>query len=68
MTHTDEIVKRAIGSGLHTIAEVATIEQLTEASVAVSVEYLAKNGIIFCAKSSGRWWLSEGHSVIVRAA
>ena len=68
MTRTDEIVKRAFERGLHTIEEIAAIEQLTKASVAVSVEYLAVNGIIFYAKSSGRWWLSERRAVIVRAA
>ena len=68
MTCTDVMVRDAVSHGLHTVDEVATIHQLTPASVTVSLEVLAKSGIVFMSRESGRWWKSERGSMIVRAA
>lgn len=76
MTLADHLVRNAIARGHHTIEAVAKLNHgteespliLSEACVALSVVYLAENGTIFRAKSTGNWWLREGHSVIVRAA
>ena len=68
MTCTDVMVRDAISRGLHTADEVAAITGLTVASVTVSLEILAKSGIVFMSRESGRWWKSERGSMIVRAA
>jgi hypothetical protein len=76
MTRTDEIVRNAIARGNHTIESIAKLNHgteenpliLSETCVALSVVYLTENGTIFRVKSTGNWWLREGHSVIVRAA
>jgi hypothetical protein len=76
MTRTDEMARNTIARGHHTIESIAKLNHgtdenpviLSEACVALSVVYLAENGIIFHVKSTGKWWLREGHSVIVRAA
>jgi hypothetical protein len=76
MTRIDEIVRNAIARGSHTIESIARLNHgteekpliLSEACVALSIVYLADNGIIFPVKTTGTWWLREKHSMIVRAA